>query len=197
MPVLYYVRHGETDYNVKGRLQGQQQTPLNARGREQAKLCGRVLGGLFAREGRRSGHYAYVSSPLLRARETMEIMRATLGLDPAAYGLDDRLKEIGYGEWEGFTLAEILARDPHVLARREHDKWGFAPPGGESYRAVARRVGSWCTGIARDTVVAAHGGSARALMVTLNILPEAEAAHAEIAHGVVYVFAGGTLARHA
>jgi broad specificity phosphatase PhoE len=197
MPVVYYVRHGETDYNVEGRLQGQLETPLNARGREQAKFCGRVLGDLFARERRRSDHYAYVSSPLLRARETMEIMRATLGLNPAVYGLDDRLREIGYGEWEGFTLAEILARDPHVLARREQDKWGFEPPGGESYRAIARRVGSWYAGIARDTVVAAHGGSARALMANLNILQEAEAAHAEIAHGVVYVFAGGTVARYA
>ena len=197
MPILYYVRHGETDYNVERRLQGQQETPLNARGREQAKSCGRVLGDLLAREGRQPDRYAYVSSPLLRARETMEIMRATLGLDPLAYGLDDRLKEIGYGEWEGFTLGEILARDPHVLARRERDKWGFEPPGGESYCAVARRVGSWYAGIARDTVVAAHGGSARALMVNLNILPAAEAAHAEIAHGVVYVVAGGTVARYA
>ena len=197
MPVLYYVRHGETDYNVEGRLQGQQETPLNAHGRAQAKFCGRVLVDLFVREGRRPEHYAYVSSPLLRARETMEIMRATLGLDPIAYGLDDRLKEIGYGEWEGWTLAAILARDPHVLARREQDKWGFEPPGGESYRAVARRVGSWYASIARDTVVAAHGGIGRALMVNLNLLPEAEAAQAEIAHGVVYVFAGGTVARYA
>jgi probable phosphoglycerate mutase len=197
MPVLYYVRHGETDYNVEGRLQGQHETSLNARGREQAKFCGRLLSDLFAREERRIDDYAYVSSPLRRARETMEIMRATLGLDAVAYGVDDRLKEIGYGEWEGWTLAEILARDPQVLARREQDKWGFEPPGGESYRAVARRVASWYAGIARDTVVAAHGGIARALMVNLNILPATEAAHAEISHGVVYVFAGGTMARYA
>lgn len=196
MPAVYYVRHGETDYNVEGRLQGQHETSLNARGREQAKFCGRLLRDLFARQRRRIDDYAYVSSPLLRARQTMEIIRATLGLDPVAYGLDDRLKEIGYGEWEGWTLGEILARDPHVLERREQDKWGFEPPGGESYRAVARRVGSWYAGIARDTVVAAHAGIARALMANLNILPEAEAAHPEIAHGVVYVFAGGTMMRY-
>jgi probable phosphoglycerate mutase len=197
MPVLYYVRHGETDYNVEGRLQGQHETALNARGREQAKFCGRLLGDLFARQERRIDDYAYVSSPLLRARETMEIMRATLGLDPITYGLDDRLKEIGYGEWEGWTLAEIMARDPHLLARREHDKWGFAPPGGESYRALARRVGSWYAGIARDTVVTAHAGIARALMTNLNVLPEAQAAHAEVAHGCIYVFSGRTMVRYA
>ena len=197
MPVLYYVRHGETDYNVAGRLQGQLDTPLNARGRAQAQFCGRVLGDLFARARRRSEECAYVSSPLLRARETMQIMRATLKLDPADYSLDDRLKEVGFGAWEGFTLADILARDRHVLARRERDKWSFEPPGGESYRALARRVGAWYAGIARDTVVAAHAGNARALMVNLKILPEAEAAHAEIAHGTVYVFAGGTVARYA
>src|SRR5580658_6906810 len=107
MPVLYYVRHGETDFNAEGRLQGRRDTELNARGRQQAIECGELLHDLFAREERPASDFGYVASPLERARETMEILRATLGLDPLAYAVDDRLMEIAYGEWEGSTLPEI------------------------------------------------------------------------------------------
>jgi broad specificity phosphatase PhoE len=197
MPVLYFVRHGETDFNIEQRLQGQYETSLNARGRAQARECGGLLKDLFAREQRQPHDYVYVSSPLRRARETMQLVRSTLGLEPDTYEVDDRLMEISYGEWEGSTLPEIQARDPHLLARREEDKWGFKPPGGECYRDVAARVGAWYATVTRDTVVVAHGGVARALMANFNILPEEEAAHADIAHGVVHVFDGGTMARYA
>jgi broad specificity phosphatase PhoE len=197
MPILYFVRHGETDFNLAQRLQGQYETSLNARGREQARGCGGLLKELFGRERRRTHDYAFVSSPLRRARETMQLTRTALDLDPGAYDVDDRLMEISYGEWEGSTLPEIQARDPHVLARREENKWGFKPPGGECYRDVAARVSAWYATVTSDTVVVAHGGVARALMANFNILPEEEAAHADIAHGVVYVFAGGTMTRYA
>ena len=197
MPVLYFVRHGETDFNIEQRLQGQYETSLNARGRAQATECGEMLKDLFAREQRQTRDYAYVSSPLRRARETMQLARAMLDLDPSAFDVDDRLMEISYGEWEGSTLPEIQARDPQVLERREEDKWGFKPPGGECYRDVAARVGAWYATVTRDTVVVAHGGVARALMANFNILPEEEAAYADISQGVVYVFAGSTMARYA
>jgi len=197
MPVLYVVRHGETDFNVEQRLQGRTETRLNERGRVQASACAGILGDLFARDSRRPEALAYVSSPLVRAAETMEIVRGALGLDAAAFARDRRLVEISYGRWEGRTLPEIEALDPGVLARRERDKWDFRPPGGESYREVAQRVGDWYAGVGGDTVVVAHGGVARSLMANFRILPEEEATHAEILQGVVYVFAGGTVARYA
>jgi broad specificity phosphatase PhoE len=196
MPVLYFVRHGETDFNIAHRLQGRYETMLNARGRAQATYCAGVLVDLFAREQRKPADYAYASSPLKRARETMEIMRAALGLEAAAYAVDDRLQEISYGDWEGSTLPEISARDPQLLATREQDKWGFRPPGGESYRDVAARVAAWYATVTRDTVIAAHGGVARALMANFGILPQEEASYAETRHGAVYVFADGTMARY-
>src|ERR1700739_2368984 len=140
MPVLYFVRHGETDFNIAHRLQGRFETSINARGCEQAKHCAGVLSDLFAREGREAAGCAYACSPLKRARETMDILRATLGRAAAGYAVDDRLQEISYGQWEGSTLPEISARDPQLLARREQDKWGFRPPGGESYREWGRRA---------------------------------------------------------
>ncbi|HEX3431141.1 MAG TPA: histidine phosphatase family protein [Rhizomicrobium sp.] len=196
MPVLYFIRHGETDFNVAQRLQGRSETRLNARGRTQGREIAGVLRDLFERDRHQATDYAYVSSPLLRARETMELLRSELSLDPKDYAIDDRLAEISYGEWEGFTLAEIQARDPGVLQRRERDKWDFVPPGGESYREVAERVAAWYATVTRDSVIAAHGGVARALMANFRILPEEEATHADILHGVVYVFDGGKLARY-
>jgi broad specificity phosphatase PhoE len=197
VPVLYFVRHGETDFNVAKRLQGQHQTSLNAHGRQQAAHCGELLKGLFARDRHRAGDFAYVSSPLNRARETMEILRSALELDPAAYDTDDRLMEISYGAWEGLTLAQVKAREPGVLARRDRDKWDFAPPGGESYRDVANRVASWYASVTRDTVVTAHGGVARVLMANFHILPNEQATHAEVAQGIVSVFSANTMARYA
>ena len=196
MPVLYYVRHGETDWNAEHRLQGHRDTALNARGRSQAAECGALLRHLLARDGRAAADCFYVSSPLVRARETMQLLRVTLGLDPDAYELDARLIEISFGEWEGLTLKEIEERAPQALAERERDKWGFHPPGGESYADVTKRVGQWYASLDRDTVVAAHGGVARALIAHFHLLPHEEAVHTEIAHGVVYVFAGGTMGRY-
>jgi broad specificity phosphatase PhoE len=197
MPVLYYVRHGETDFNRQGRLQGRRDTPLNARGRQQAAECGVLLRDLFARDPRKAQDFKYVSSPLRRASETMEILRATLGLQVHDYEIDARLIEIAYGEWEGLTLQEIEMRNASVLSARERDKWDFAPPGGESYRELADRIGSWYSSLTADTVVAAHGGGVRALMAISNIVSEEEATHAQIAQGVVYVFANGKMSRYA
>jgi probable phosphoglycerate mutase len=197
MPILYYVRHGETDFNAEQRLQGRLDTLLNARGRVQAKDSGELLRDLLARDSRNAGDFTYVSSPLQRARETMEILRPPLGLPPQPYQTDGRLLEISYGAWEGLTLPEIEARMPGMLAERERDKWDFAPPGGESYRELTARIGEWYSSLTRDTVVAAHGGGVRALMSLFNVLSKEEATHAQIAQGVVYVFADGAMTRYA
>jgi len=196
VPVLYFARHGETDFNVAHRLQGQYQTSLNALGRQQAAITGQVLSDLFARDRFQAKDFHYVSSPLNRARETMEIVRGVLGLDRHAYATDDRLMEISYGSWEGLTLPEVEAHEPGVPARREREKWDFTPPGGESYRQVAKRVAEWYASLTRDTVVIAHGGVGRSLMANFHILPEEEATHAEVGQGVVYVFSAGTMSRY-
>ena len=124
-PVIYYVRHGLTDWNVQQRLQGRHDVPLNTEGCAQAVRCGEILRDLFARDGGVPEDLDYVSSPLIRARKTMELVRTTLGLDAAGYGVDARLAEIAFGEWEGLTYADVLARDKDIVARRESDKWGF------------------------------------------------------------------------
>ena len=177
MPIIYYIRHGETDYNAEARLQGRRDTLLNTHGRLQAADAAGILRDLFVRDHRRVADFDYVASPLKRARETMEI---------------------AYGDWEGMTLLEIEARMPEELERRDRDKWDFSPPGGgESYRQLAARIVDWYRSVTRDTLVAAHGGGVRALMAIFKVMSEEEATRAQIAQGVVYVFADGTMARYA
>src|SRR3974390_2812897 len=101
MPTVYYIRHGETEWNVARRLQGRHDVPLHACGRGQALLGGVVCRKLLAREGRDPADLNYVSSPLGRARQTLELAREALGLPPDGYRLDDRLSGISFGGWEG------------------------------------------------------------------------------------------------
>ena len=196
-PVIYYIRHGLTDWNLEQRLQGRHDVPLNVAGCAQAACCAGILHDLFLRDGRAPESLAYVSSPLVRARKTMEIVRATLGLKPADYVVEAQLAEIAFGEWEGLTYAQVMARDERVVAARESDKWGFTPPGGESYAQVAVRIRQWYERLERDTVVAAHGGTARALIAHLGLAAPQDAAHYSIDHGVVYLFAEKRLTRYA
>jgi broad specificity phosphatase PhoE len=195
-PVIYYIRHGETAWNAAGRLQGAQDTALNDLGRQQAVQAGHILADLAARDGRAKSELPYLSSPLLRARTTMELMRGALELPPEQYATDDRLREIGYGKWEGFTLAEMQAADPVFFARRLADKWRVAPEGGETYEAVQQRMSEWYAQLNTDTVVVAHGGTARALMVALSFETPESAADLPIAQGAVYVFSDGRLKKY-
>ena len=195
-PVIYYIRHGETSWNADGRLQGTQDTPLNDLGRRQAVQSGYILADLLTRDGRDKAQIPYLSSPLLRARTTMELMRGALNLPPRDYATDDRLREIGYGQWEGSTLAEMQAADPGFFAKRLADKWRVAPTGGETYEAVQRRMRDWYDQVRGDMVVVAHGGTARALMVALGIETPESASDLPIAQGAVYVFGNGGLKKY-
>jgi probable phosphoglycerate mutase len=187
-PTLYFVRHGETDWNRERRLQGQHDIPLNALGRVQAARCGEVLRDLLGSDGKPAPECSYVSSPLGRARETMELMRVAMGLEPGGYRTDARLMEMSFGRWEGFTFAELQEREAQGLAERERDKWGFVLPGGESYAQLQVRVRSWYEGIDQDTVVSAHGGVFRVLTAFLNHVEPESASVGNVGQGCVYVF---------
>jgi broad specificity phosphatase PhoE len=197
MPRLYYIRHGETDWNAEARLQGQREIPINAKGREQARHCGGILRDLFARDALDPAQFDFVASPLGRTRETMQIVRGELGLDPADYRMDDRLTEISFGKWEGFTLDELRRLSPAAVDEREADKWGFTPPEAESYRTMSLRVIAWYRDLARDSVVVAHGGVLRGLLVQLGLSSSVEAPFLDITQGVVFAIEPGNITRYA
>lgn len=162
-PLIVFLRHGQTDWNVEGRLQGQRDIPLNAHGRGEAQANGARL----IRAIPEIGAYRWVASPLSRARETMDIARRAMDLDRIPYGLEPRLKEIAYGDWEGRTEADVKTVAPDQIVAREKDKWRFTPPNGESYEALAARVDGWLGSLTGPTFVVAHGGVGRALRILL------------------------------
>jgi broad specificity phosphatase PhoE len=116
---LLLVRHGETDWNRDGRWQGGSDTRLNDLGREQARALAEQLDGDID---------VLYSSDLARARETAEIVAAKLGLEVR---LDPRLRERGFGSWEGLTMPEIEER-----FAESHRRWRS---GEEAQRSIEFR----------------------------------------------------------
>lgn len=183
---LILVRHGETDWNREGRLQGGQDIPLNPLGREQAA---EAAGRLKALEPGFAG-LDYICSPMQRARETMDILRRELAMQAGEYHIDDRLKELTFGSWEGFTWRDIRKAEREQAGLRERDKWGFVPPGGESYRMLAERVRPVLEGLARETVIVSHGGVARAVLALVGAVSPQKASMVEIWQGKLLVVQG-------
>src|SRR5205085_7242130 len=124
---IFLVRHGETEWNRARRYQGWRDSPLTEEGRAQAEALGRLLSRLP--EARSA---ALVASPLGRARHTAEIIRECLGrTEPLRF--DDRLRELSFGSWDGFTRADIAALMPGAFDDERRDEWYFATPDGETY----------------------------------------------------------------
>lgn len=194
-PTIYYIRHGQTDWNAAGRFQGSIDIPLNETGRRQAARAGMILRDILERDGKAASDLPYVASPLGRATLTMELVRGALDLEASGYSIDHRLREIGYGEWEGLTLHEQKARDPELYQRRLDDKWTLPAPNGETYAEVTVRMEEWAASLSGDTVVVAHGGTARALMVGLGHERPDDVADRTIEQGVVYVFSEAGLVK--
>ena len=186
---LIFLRHGETDWNAEGRLQGQHDVPLHGRGRDQAASAGRMVRDAF---GADLGSLHFVASPLSRTRETMEIARTAMGLDPLSYDMDQRLVELSFGRWEGLIWPEVKAMDPWAATAREGNKWTFQPPGGDSYAMLADRLRPWLDTIERDTLVVSHGGVARVLLVMIGGMTTASAPVSDIHQGRVLFFEGST-----
>jgi probable phosphoglycerate mutase len=162
---LWLVRHGQTDWNLEGRYQGQTDVPLNASGWEQARALTAQL------EGRQIA--AVFSSDLRRARDTAGVVAERLGLPVR---VDVRLREIRLGEWEGMMFADIQARYPAEWQARQADPLNARPPGGESVVEVAARASAAADDVARafpaqEVAVVAHGLSLAVLRVRALGLP--------------------------
>jgi len=149
---LILVRHGETDWNAEHRWQGHSDTRLNAAGREQARRLAEELERVDA----------VYSSDLARARETAEILAVRIGLEVR---LDPRLRERGFGAWEGLTTDEIASSFPDEQ-RRWRAGIGAGARDAEPFEAFAARVGSFVADVGprhvdEEVLVVAHGGTIR------------------------------------
>jgi probable phosphoglycerate mutase len=186
-PPLYFVRHGETDWNRDRRYQGQTDIPLNATGREQAARNGSVLAKLL---GRGDG-YDFVSSPLSRTAETMSIVRTAMGLEPHGFRTDPRLMEIHFGHWEGCVWDDLPDSDPENFRARLDDPWQWMPRGGESYRLLNDRVAAALDELKEPVVMVAHGGVSRVLRGYLLGLRPDEIPRLEVPQDRVLVIEDG------
>ena len=191
MPLIYFIRHGETDWNVERRMQGQLEVPINANGRRQAARNGRMLREVI---GDGAG-FDFVASPQLRTRQTMEIILTEMGLDTAAYRTDVRLREFHKGDWQSLLWPEISERFPDAVAAYEQDRWKVIPPGkgAESFAALYARVCAWLTEVTSNTVVVSHGGPMRCIRKQLLDLDDATTLTLPVPQDMILLINGGTL----
>jgi broad specificity phosphatase PhoE len=152
-PRVFLARHGQTAYNHEGRFQGQLPVPLDATGREQAGELAELAAG--------HGFEALWCSPLLRARETADIVAARIGLEPHE---DPRLMETDAGDWTNRSFADVQAEAPDAFAAFAGGEPDFAFPGGESFAQQGIRVAAALAGVeqgALPALVVCHGGVIR------------------------------------
>lgn len=158
MTQLCLVRHGQTDWNLEGRYQGQSDVPLNETGLAQAHVLAQKLQG--------QSFAAVYTSDLGRARETAEIIAASLQLPVT---LEPRLREINQGEWEGQLVEIIKAHYAELWQHRADDPARVRPPGGETIEEVAARVHAALDDIVllypNDSVLIASHGLALATVI--------------------------------
>lgn len=168
---ILLVRHGETEWNLQRRFQGRLDSPLTERGVAQASAIGRFLAALPV-----AASASLVASPQGRARRTAEIISEALG-SIAPLRVDERLREHSLGSWDGLTYNELEARFPHIFEGEDRHDWYFRAPNGESYAALAARIGEWL-GEQDETapvIVVAHGLVSRVLRGLYAGLPRAVA----------------------
>jgi broad specificity phosphatase PhoE len=175
VPELWILRHGQTEWNVTGRLQGHLDSPLTETGHAQAAAQGRILARLLPQD------VAVISSPSPRALSTGQI-----ALPGRAIAQDPRLKEIDLGQWQGRTLAGILATYPEIAADPDPNLWKFHAPGGESLPAMEARLRGVLADLTGPTVLVTHGVTSRLMRCLILGLPVTAMSDVPGGQGVVH-----------
>jgi broad specificity phosphatase PhoE len=190
---LYVIRHGETDWNKEGMLQGQRDIPLNEQGEKDAHRSGDILSTLIDVYN----PPPFFVSPLMRAQQTARIICERLDQSLPVISTDVDLMELTFGRWEGMTWREITQRFPHDASARQRDKWGYVPPEGENYDMLLTRVKRAGERIIEHlkvqklnkSVIVAHGGVSRVLLASLCGVAHPKAALMHIPHDRVLIIA--------
>jgi len=191
---IFLLRHGETIWNRERRVQGHKDSPLTPVGLEQARRYGVRLAGLL----RPVDGYRLVASPLGRALHTATIVAAVLGRPAHEITTDDRLKEMGWGRWDGMTAAEIEAQDPELWRARIEDRWTRPPPGGgETQQDILDRARAWLASIEPEArlVVVGHGALGRAIRCAYEGLPPAAMLDLDQPQDAFFRLRGGSVTR--
>jgi broad specificity phosphatase PhoE len=195
-PDFYFARHGETDWNRERRYQGHKDIPLNATGQRQADATGVLLRNLFEEGGVDPASLNWFSSPLSRARETMDRMRAAFDIELPPVIEDSRLVEISFGHLEGRLHAEIEREAAIAPGDRDASYWHFRPTNGENYDDLAARLLDFARLLTQHSVIVAHGGVLRVLRHLIEGTARDEVLNWPPPQGAIAHFAGGGMTIH-
>jgi len=179
------VRHGETEWNVQHRIQGQGDSALTEAGERQAELLGDRLAGTHID--------AVYSSDLTRALRTAEAIAERHALRPI---LDRGLRERGFGRWEGLTLDQAREDDAEALDMWQNDLENFRPPGAESSNDMRRRACDALQRILADCpgkriVIVSHSGPVRQMLAATLEMPGQESRRLRIANASITTLQAG------
>ena len=172
-PELYLLRHGETEWNAEGRMQGWLNSPLTEKGHMDAARQFEIL------RGRDLTGFQVLCSPTGRAFQTAAIALGTL---VAEIRTDDRLREIGVGEWSGRLRSQLPMEDGPDAYLRKYD----AAPGGEGMEGLRARVSGFLEGLDRPSVLVSHGITIRMIRLLLAGDEAARAPAPDAGQGVVF-----------
>jgi broad specificity phosphatase PhoE len=187
-PPIYFVRHGETDWNRQGLIQGWTDTTLNDLGHAQARAVASAFTAI-----QELASYDFYVSPLLRARQSMGHIVEALKLKYARIGIVPDARELGFGVWEGRPLKDLKASPDYPADGA--GRYGWRPDGGESYADGFARIGGWLSALARPSVVVAHGAIGRCLLGKLGGLAPANIVSLNMPQGCYWRIADGRIDR--
>jgi probable phosphoglycerate mutase len=164
-PPIYFIRHGETDWNREHRIQGQTDIPLNDTGHRQAESVARALKNHLGN----ATVDRYIVSPLTRTRQTMGYVAREFDVPESRAEIVPAVTELGFGVWEGKPFAAMKSHPSYPADLLQRYNW--RPEDGESYADGYARLQQWIGRIEGPTVIVAHGAIGRCLIGLVSDLP--------------------------
>ncbi len=193
---IYFIRHGETDWNKQGRYQGQSDIALNQTGIEQGKTNGVILQEIFRQKNLQPSDFNWFSSPLSRTKETAKIIRAQLAQPLPQVNIDERLIELSFGVCEGFRHDELDDELAAVLPKRGErgsEFWSLKVSGSETYVEASKRINSFLSEINKPTIIISHGGIARVFRHIIANTPQIEVVNWVAPQNAIFHFSGSSM----
>ena len=187
--MIYLLRHGQTNYNHEGRMQGQLESVLTPLGEAQVQAMADVLLAQLDDPN----DWRILASPLARTRQSAAIVAATLGL---SVEIEPALVEVGVGAWEGQLYADLRVSHADAFARPD---WYFQAPGGERFEDLSGRIDPWFTGLPpepeRRLIVVCHGVSGSFVRRAYLGLTQEETVAQDMPQDAIYQLSNGTITR--
>lgn len=192
---MYLIRHGETEFNVEGKFQGQSDSPLTAEGKDQIYHVARML---KIELGDDLHNWEIISSPLGRAMDSTKLLCEALAYDVNKVKTDVRLAEVSVGNWAGLYIEDIKAQWPRLLEGTNHYNWYFNSLDGERYEDVKGRIEEWMESVKhkKKLIVVAHGVTSRIIRGLYQNLEKEVTLSQEVAHETFFKLTDGDVKRY-